>query len=93
MSPLLGTWLGDSRFLAPLQVMLLSVPITVLYVPPRAQLERALDFRKIAGIELAGQLLLYALSLPLAWRTGRSRCAGYRQARSWRDWQGTRRQS
>jgi PST family polysaccharide transporter len=48
--------------------MLLSVPITVLYVPPRAQLERALDFRKIAGIELAGQLLLYALSLPLAWR-------------------------
>jgi O-antigen/teichoic acid export membrane protein len=68
ISPLLGHWLGDTRFLAPLQVMLLSVPITVLYVPPRAQLERALDFRKIAGIELAGQLLLYALSLPLAWR-------------------------
>src|SRR5215212_8624842 len=68
ISPLLGHWLGDPRFLAPLQVMLLSVPITVLYVPPRAQLERALDFRKIAGIELAGQLLLYALSLPLAWR-------------------------
>lgn len=67
-SPVLGHWLGDSRFLAPLQVMLLSVPITALYVPARAQLERALDFRKIAGIELAGQLLLYAVSLPLAWR-------------------------
>lgn len=67
ISPLLGHWLGDSRFLAPLQVMLLSVPITALYVPARARLERALDFRKIAGIELAGQLFLYALSLPLAW--------------------------
>ena len=68
VSPLLGRWLGDSGFLAPLQIMLLSVPITVLYVPARARLERALDFRKIAGIELAGQLLLYAVSLPLAWR-------------------------
>lgn len=66
-SPALAYWLGDS-FLAPLQVMLLSVLLTTLYAPAMARLERTLDFKKVAGIELTGQLLLYALALPLAWR-------------------------
>lgn len=66
-SPLLRRWWEDPQFVAPLQVMLLSLPLTALYVPAQARLERALDFRKIAGIELTGQVLLYTLALPLAW--------------------------
>ena len=67
-TPLLELWLGDPAFLPPLQVMLLSMPITALYAPAQARLEQALDFRKIAFIELVGQALLYALALPLAYR-------------------------
>jgi PST family polysaccharide transporter len=68
VSPLLGHWLGDPRFLTSLQVMLLGLPLMVLYAPARARLERALDFRNVAGIELTGQLLYYTLALTLAWR-------------------------
>ena len=67
-SPLLSYWIEDPRFVSALQVMLLSVPLLLLCVPATAHLERALDFRSIAIVELAGQLLYYASALPLAWR-------------------------
>ena len=66
-SPLVVYWLGDPRFLAPLQALLLSLPITVLSVPALARLERALDYQKVAALELVGQLLYFALALTLAW--------------------------
>ena len=68
LAPLLVQWQGDPRFLPPLQVLLLSLPPMVLSRPALAHLERALDFRKVAGIELMGQMLYYALALTLAWR-------------------------
>jgi O-antigen/teichoic acid export membrane protein len=67
-SPLVVHWVGDPRFLAPLRVLLLALPLTVLSSPAVARLERALDYQKVAGLELVGQLLYYALALPLAWR-------------------------
>jgi O-antigen/teichoic acid export membrane protein len=69
VSPLLVEyWLKDPRFLAPLQTLLLSLPLVVLAVPAVASIERALDYRKIAIIELTGQFLQYSTALFLAWR-------------------------
>src|SRR5215212_3530637 len=68
ISPLVVYWMEDARFLAPLQTLLLLLPIMVLPVPALARLERALDYQKVAGIDLVGQLLNFALALILAWR-------------------------
>src|SRR3954451_11654486 len=52
--------------LAPLlSVLLLSLVPQTLAVAASARLERALDFRRVAMIEVAGQLLYYAVALPL----------------------------
>ncbi len=54
--------------LAPLlSVLLLSLIPQILSVAAGARLERALDFRRVAMIELAGQLIYYFLALPLVW--------------------------
>jgi PST family polysaccharide transporter len=54
--------------LAPLlSVMLLSLIPQTLAVAASARLERALDFRRVAIIEVAGQLIYYALALPLVY--------------------------
>ncbi len=68
-SPLLVAWLKDPSFLLPLQALMLTLPLTALAKPAISRIERALDYRKIAGIELAGQIIFYALALPLAWRS------------------------
>jgi O-antigen/teichoic acid export membrane protein len=67
-SHVLVLWMEDPRFLGPLQVLMLTVPLTVLSKPPIARLEQALDYRKVAGLELTGQLLFNALALVLAWK-------------------------
>ena len=67
VSPLAVRWMEDPRFLNPLQALLLFLPLTTLSVPAVARLERALDYKKVAGLELVGQLLLYTLALTLAW--------------------------
>jgi O-antigen/teichoic acid export membrane protein len=64
--PLLGLWFQDERFIPPLQVLLLAIPLVLIYRPALAALERELDFRKVAFIELAGQLTFYASSVTLA---------------------------
>src|SRR5918997_2486829 len=49
-APLAVYWMEDPRFLSPLRVLLLSLPLMVLAVPAVARLERALDYRKVAGL-------------------------------------------
>lgn len=68
VTPVLVQWLWDPRFIPPLQILLLLLPVTLLSKPAVARLEWALDFHKVAGIELTGQVLHYALALVLAWR-------------------------
>jgi O-antigen/teichoic acid export membrane protein len=68
VAPLAVNWMEDPRFLAPLRVLLLFLPLMVLAVPAVARLERALDYRKVAGLELMSHLFYYALALTLAWR-------------------------
>ncbi len=50
-----------------LSVLLLSLIPQILGVAAGARLERALDFRRVAMIEVAAQLIYYAVALPLVW--------------------------
>lgn len=61
-----GTLVVDERALGPLTVMLLLLPLNVLWAPGQAMLERHLQFKRLAALEIGGDLVLYAVSLPLA---------------------------
>jgi PST family polysaccharide transporter len=67
-APALGYWLNDDRYLAPVRVLLLALPLTVVSVPAVARLERALDYRSVAVLELVQQLLFLIVGLVLAWQ-------------------------
>lgn len=67
VSPLITDWLNDTRVLTPLWGLLILLPVTVLPVPAIAQLERALDYRKIAFVEIIEQALNYSIAMLLAW--------------------------
>jgi PST family polysaccharide transporter len=64
--PLLVRWYGSREFVAPYLVLLCNLPIVGLTGVPTAKLERELNFRTVAGIELAGQTVGLVLSLALA---------------------------
>lgn len=66
--PWLVSWYGSREFVLPYVVMLLTVPLVGLAGPPTAKLERALNFRAVAQIELGSQVLALMVSLALAWR-------------------------
>jgi PST family polysaccharide transporter len=57
LAPLLVRWYGSREFVAPYLVLLLSIPVVGLTGIPTAKLERELNFRKLAGIELGGQVI------------------------------------
>jgi len=65
--PLLVRWFGSREFVLPYLVLLLTIPITALTGVPTAKLERALDFRSVAGIELAAQAAGLLVAALLAW--------------------------
>ncbi|MBZ5570724.1 MAG: oligosaccharide flippase family protein [Acidobacteriia bacterium] len=67
MTPLLVRWYGSREFVGPYLVLLATVPLSALTGIPIAKLERALDFRRIAGIELAGQAVGLLAAAALAW--------------------------
>ncbi|HVO80424.1 MAG TPA: oligosaccharide flippase family protein [Terriglobales bacterium] len=66
LAPLLVRWYGSREFVAPYLVLLCNLPIVGLTGVPTAKLERELNFRTVAGIELAGQAVGLVLSLVLA---------------------------
>jgi PST family polysaccharide transporter len=66
--PLLAKWYGNREFVAPFLVTLLTVPLVGLAGPATAKLERELNFRAVAGIELGGQVLALMVGVALAWR-------------------------
>jgi O-antigen/teichoic acid export membrane protein len=49
-----------------LQVLLLSVAPSALWAPAQATLERSFRFGRIGALELGGDVVLYAVALPLA---------------------------
>lgn len=66
--PLLVRWFAQPEFALPYLALLATVPLTALVGIPIAKLERELNFRAVAGIELAGQLSAFAIALILAQR-------------------------
>lgn len=64
--PLLGGRAIDARFVVPLQVLLATLPVTLAAAPAVARLERDLNYRAIAWIDLSGQIVYYLVALPLA---------------------------
>jgi len=67
MTPPLVRWYGSREFVVPYLVLLATVPLSALTGIPIAKLERTLDFRRIAGIELAGQAVGLLVAAVLAW--------------------------
>jgi len=63
--PLLGAWIRVNGFDSLLSVLLLVLPFQTISVAASAKLERALDFQRIAIIEMGSQLFYYAVVLPL----------------------------
>jgi PST family polysaccharide transporter len=47
-------------------VLALSVPFTLIYLPAMVQLDRALDFKRVAINEVVSQTLQYVVAVPLA---------------------------
>ncbi|MGA9899388.1 MAG: oligosaccharide flippase family protein [Terriglobales bacterium] len=67
-TPLFIRWYGSSEFVPPYLALLMAIPVSALTGIPMAKLERGLEFRRIAGIELAGQSLGLVVAATLAWR-------------------------
>jgi O-antigen/teichoic acid export membrane protein len=65
--PLLVRWYGNREFVPAYLVTLLTIPLAGLAGPPTAKLERELNFRAVAGIELGGQVLALFVSVAMAW--------------------------
>jgi O-antigen/teichoic acid export membrane protein len=66
-TPLFVRWYGSREFVPPYFALLIVIPVSALTGVPMAKLERGLEFRRIAGIELAGQALGLAVAAALAW--------------------------
>ncbi len=67
ITPLLIRWYGSRDFVLPYLVLLVTIPTSGLTGVPMAKLERELDFRRIAAIELSGQVLGLIAAVALAW--------------------------
>jgi len=66
-TPVLIHWYGNREFAGPYFILLLTIPVAALTGVPMAKLERVLDFRRVAAIELSGQSLGLVVSGLLAW--------------------------
>jgi O-antigen/teichoic acid export membrane protein len=64
--PVVDRWLRLDGFRPVALALCLVVPLDLLSLAPLARLERALDYRRVALIEVVGQLAFYLLALPLA---------------------------
>jgi O-antigen/teichoic acid export membrane protein len=66
LAPLLIRWYSHGEFLPPYLLLLLTIPVIGLTGVPMAKLERELNFRNVASIELGGQFLGLLVGMTLA---------------------------
>lgn len=64
--PLLQSWLNIDGFAPLFEVLVFFSFLTIIDQAPLAKLERDLEFKRIAWVELLGQLLMFIVSLGLA---------------------------
>jgi O-antigen/teichoic acid export membrane protein len=66
--PFLQHWLKNPDFIPPMLAMLPALPFIAMIGPVMARLERDLNYRAVASIELAGQIIFYLVSLTMAYQ-------------------------
>ncbi len=66
--PLLSQWVRLDGFSSVAGVIFLGLPLVLLSQVPLARLERRLDYKRVAVIELGSQLVYYLVALPLAFQ-------------------------
>jgi PST family polysaccharide transporter len=66
----LAAWVKIPGFQAIFQTLSLSLPIVLMGQVPMAKLERQLNYRQVAWIELVGQIAYFLVALPIAFKGG-----------------------
>lgn len=66
--PLLQNWVRLEGFSSAASVVFLGLPLVLLNQVPLARLERKLDYKRVALIEMGSQLTYYLVALPLAFQ-------------------------
>jgi PST family polysaccharide transporter len=64
-SGMLSQWTSIEGFISVIRVIILGLPLQLLSMPASVQLERQLDYRSVAMIEIAGQVSFYLLAVPM----------------------------
>jgi O-antigen/teichoic acid export membrane protein len=64
-SGLLGKWTHVAGFVPVMRVIMLALPLQLLALPASVRLERALNYRSVAMVEIVGQVAFYLLAVPL----------------------------
>jgi PST family polysaccharide transporter len=65
-SVLLSGWVQVEGFQQLLRVLIIALPFQLIATAPTAKLERLLDYRRVAVIELSGQVCYYVVAVPMA---------------------------
>ncbi|WP_188816813.1 oligosaccharide flippase family protein [Calditerricola satsumensis] len=65
-APLLESWVRLPTFTSVARTVFLGLLLNLLSLPALARLERGLQYRQVAMIELLGQITFYLIALPLA---------------------------
>lgn len=66
LASLAGDFVNDDRIVAPLQVLMLSIPLNILWIPARSKLERAFQFRPLTISEVGADVVQYLIAIGLA---------------------------
>jgi O-antigen/teichoic acid export membrane protein len=61
----LAHWTGVAGFEPVMRIIVLGLPAQLLAMPASVRLERRLDYRSVAMIEIIGQVAFYVLAVPL----------------------------
>ncbi|SIR47432.1 oligosaccharide flippase family protein [Bosea sp. TND4EK4] len=62
-----GHWMGVDGFESVAAIIAFALPLQLLTIPANVRLERALNYKPIALIEIVGQACYYAVALLLVW--------------------------
>lgn len=61
----LANWTGVAGFEPVMRIIVLGLPLQLLAMPASVRLERRLDYRSVAMVEIVGQIAFYVLAVPL----------------------------
>lgn len=61
----LANWTGVAGFEPVMRLIIVGLPIQLLSTPAIVRLERRLDYRSVAIVEIVGQVAFYVLAVPL----------------------------